>query len=295
MPDELRLIIVSGLSGSGKSVALHVLEDLGYYCIDNLPAALLKAAVDEVRSGKDATRLLAVGVDARTRAQDLQSLPELLRDLGEQHVRTEIIFLHASDEILLQRYSESRRRHPLASGDTELRAAIETERQILTEIHNSADLIIDTSATSIYELADVVRGRVDRRKTNTLSVLVQSFGFKHGIPADADFVFDLRCLPNPYWTLELRGLTGLDREVSEFLNAQESFTKMYDDILAFLLRWIPYFNEANRGYLTVALGCTGGQHRSVCMTEKLVAELREAHDHVLTRHNSLSGHRLDPD
>lgn len=273
MPDELRLIIVSGLSGSGKSVALHVLEDLGYYCIDNLPAALLKAAVDEVRSGKDATRLLAVGVDARTRAQDLQSLPELLRDLGEQHVRTEIIFLHASDEILLQRYSESRRRHPLASGDTELRAAIETERQILTEIHNSADLIIDTSATSIYELADVVRGRVDRRKTNTLSVLVQSFGFKHGIPADADFVFDLRCLPNPYWTLELRGLTGLDREVSEFLNAQESFTKMYDDILAFLLRWIPYFSEANRGYLTVALGCTGGQHRSVCMTEKLVASL----------------------
>lgn len=295
MPDELRLIIVSGLSGSGKTVALHVLEDLGYYCIDNLPAALLKAAVDEVRSGKDATRLLAVGVDARTRAQDLQSLPELLRDLGEQRVRTEIIFLHASDEILLQRYSESRRRHPLASGDTELRAAIETERQILAEIHNSADLIIDTSATSIYELADVVRGRVDRRKTNTLSVLVQSFGFKHGIPADADFVFDLRCLPNPYWTLELRGLTGLDREVSEFLNAQESFTKMYDDILAFLLRWIPYFSEANRGYLTVALGCTGGQHRSVCMTEKLVAELSEAHDHVLTRHNSLSGHRLDPD
>lgn len=295
MPDELRLIIVSGLSGSGKTVALHVLEDLGYYCIDNLPAALLKAAVAEVRSGKDATRLLAVGVDARTRAPDLQSLPELLRDLGEQRVRTEIIFLHASDEILLQRYSESRRRHPLASGDTELRAAIDTERQILAEIHNSADLIIDTSATSIYELADVVRGRVDRRKTNTLSVLVQSFGFKYGIPADADFVFDLRCLPNPYWTLELRGLTGLDREVSDFLDAQESFTRMYDDILAFLLRWIPYFNEANRGYLTVALGCTGGQHRSVCMTEKLVAELRETHDHVLTRHNSLSGHRLDPD
>lgn len=295
MSDELRLIIVSGLSGSGKTVALHVLEDLGYYCIDNLPAALLKAAVDEVRSGKDGTRLMAVGVDARTRTKDLQTLPELLRGLGEQEVRTEIIFLHASDEILVQRYSESRRRHPLASRDTELRAAIETERDMLAEIHNSADLIIDTSATSIYELADVVRGRVDRRKSDSLSVLVQSFGFKYGIPADADFVFDLRCLPNPYWTLELRGLTGLDDEVSEFLNAQETFTTMFNDILAFLLRWIPHYKEAHRGYLTIAIGCTGGQHRSVCMTEQVVAELRKAHDHILTRHNSLSGHRLNPE
>jgi len=295
MSDELRLIIVSGLSGSGKTVALHVLEDLGYYCIDNLPAALLKAAVDEVRSGKDGTRLLAVGVDARTRAKDLESLPELLRDLGDQKVRGEIIFLHASEEILLQRYSESRRRHPLATQDKELRAAIETERDILAEIHNSADLIIDTSDTSIYELADVVRGRVDQRGPESLSVLVQSFGFKYGIPADADFVFDLRCLPNPYWTLTLRGLTGLDREVSEFLNAQPSFSAMFDDILAFLSRWIPEYQASNRGYLTVAIGCTGGQHRSVCMTEKLVAELKNVHDHVLTRHNSLSGHRLDPD
>ncbi len=295
MSDELRLIIVSGLSGSGKTIALHVLEDLGYYCIDNLPAALLKAAVDDVRSGKDGTRLLAVGVDARTRAGDLESLPELLRELGKQDVQSEIIFLHAGDEILLQRYSESRRRHPLASQAKELRTAIETEREILAEIHNSADLIIDTSDTSIYELADIVRGRVDRRGPEALSILVQSFGFKHGIPADADFVFDLRSLPNPYWTLKLRGLTGLDKEVSEFLNSRESFRLMFDDILSFLLRWIPRYKEAHRGYLTVAIGCTGGQHRSVCMTEQLVAELQKAHDHVQVRHNSLSGHRLSPD
>jgi len=295
MSDQLRLIIVSGLSGSGKSVALHVLEDIGYFCIDNLPAALLEAAVEEVRSKKDSTRMLAVGVDARTQADDLQSLPELLRDLESRNVHTEIIFLHASNEILLQRYSESRRRHPLAARGTQLEAAIESERGILAEIHNSADLIIDTSNTSIYELADVLRSRVDRRESNSLSVLIQSFGFKFGIPADADFVFDLRSLPNPYWTVELRGLTGLDKEVSDFLNAHEIFVSMFEDIAAFLDRWIPHSRDAHRGYLTVAIGCTGGQHRSVCMTEQLVAALRSSHDNVLIRHNSLTGHRLDPD
>ena len=296
MSNELRLIIVSGLSGSGKTVALHVLEDLGYYCIDNLPATLLKAAVEEVHSRDDnSAKLLAVGVDARARAEDLRSMPELLRELREQNVQTEIIFLHASDDILLQRYSESRRRHPLAELGTELKAAIETDRAILAEIHNCADLVIDTSRLSIYELADVIRGRVDRRKSDSLSVLIQSFGFKYGIPADADFVFDLRSLPNPYWTLELRGLTGLDKEVSDFLNRQENFTAMFEDIIGFLERWIPHYQESHRGYLTVAIGCTGGQHRSVCMTEKLAARLREKHDPVLIRHNSLSGHRLDPD
>lgn len=296
MSNELRLIIVSGLSGSGKSVALHVLEDLGYNCIDNLPATLLKAAVDEVRSRTAGSpKLLAVGVDARARAEDLQSLPELLRELRQQDVQTEIIFLHASDEILLQRYGETRRRHPLAEAGAELRAAIDTDRTILAEIHSCADLIIDTSTTSIYELADVIRERVDRRKRDTLSVLIQSFGYKYGIPADADFVFDLRSLPNPYWTLELRGLTGLDQEVSDFLNRHESFSAMFEDILGFLERWIPRYRKSQRGYLTVAIGCTGGQHRSVCMTEKLVAGLRENHEPVLIRHNSLTRHRLDPD
>lgn len=296
MSNELRLIIVSGLSGSGKTVALHVLEDLGYYCIDNLPAALLKAAVNEVRSrGKESARLLAVGVDARARAEDLHSLPELLQELRQQDVRTEVIFLHASDEILLQRYSESRRRHPLAEHGTELHAAIDAERDILAEIHNHADLIVDTSRCSIYELADVIRGRVDQRQSESLSVLIQSFGFKYGIPADADFVFDLRSLPNPYWSLKLRGLTGLDTEVSDFLNDQEDFVAMYNDIFGFLDRWIPHYLEAHRGYLTVAIGCTGGQHRSVRMTEMLAAKLRKNHDPVHIRHNSLTGHRLNPD
>lgn len=296
MPGELRLIIVSGLSGSGKSIALHVLEDLGYYCIDNLPAGLLTAAVDEVRRDGSATsKLLAVGVDARNRTENLDALPDLLQELRTQGVKTDVIFLHATDEILLKRYGESRRRHPLADHGTQLRAAIESERAVLAQIQMSADLIIDTSQSSIYELADVIRSRVDRRDSEALSVLIESFGFKYGIPTDADFVFDLRSLPNPYWTVELRGLNGFDQEVRNFLDGQQTFSAMYDDIREFLGRWIPHYKEANRGYLTVAIGCTGGQHRSVYMTEKVAAELRNHHDAVLTRHNGLPEHRLRPD
>jgi len=294
MPGELRLIIVSGLSGSGKTVALHALEDLGFYCIDNLPAALLTAAVDEVRRNNgQSTRHLAVGVDARNHPENLDELPDVLHELRDKGVKTDIIFLHANDEILLQRYSESRRRHPLAQQGTELRAAIESERSILADIQLSADLIIDTSRTSIYELADVVRSRVDRRETESLSVLIESFGFKYGIPTDADFVFDLRSLPNPYWTLELRGLTGFDEEVREFLNGQPSFQAMCEDITSFLDRWVPHYKSANRGYLTIAIGCTGGQHRSVCMTEQVAAALRDTHGPVHTRHNALPENLLN--
>jgi UPF0042 nucleotide-binding protein len=296
MTNALRLIIVSGLSGSGKSVALHVLEDLGYYCIDNIPAALLKAAVHEVRNGDNrSTDLLAVGVDARNRQKDLKALPGLVAELREQGIQTDILFLHASDEILLQRYSESRRRHPLATYGSELRAAIDAERNILVEIQDCADLIIDTSNLSIYELSDVIRERVDRRQSDSLSVLIESFGFKFGIPADADFVFDLRCLPNPYWSVELRGQTGLDEEVVAFLDANEIVASMFDDISDFLNRWIPQFESAHRGYLTVAVGCTGGQHRSVYMAEKLSQHLSQHHAPVLTRHNSLRRHRLHPE
>ena len=214
MSGELRLIIVSGLSGSGKSVALRVLEDLGYYCIDNLPAGLLLPAVEEIRrGGAEATNRLAVGVDARNHPDNLDVLPDLLRELQSQGVNTDVIFLQAKDDILLKRYAESRRRHPLAEAGMQLRGAIESERSILAEIELSADLVIDTSESSIYELADIIRSRVDRRQAESLSVLIESFGFKYGVPADADFVFDLRSLPNPYWTMKLRGFTGLDAEV----------------------------------------------------------------------------------
>jgi UPF0042 nucleotide-binding protein len=289
----MRLIIVSGLSGSGKSVALHVLEDLGYYCIDNLPAALLKSVVEEVNSSSDKKDgLLAVGVDARNRQGDLESLPQLIDEMRQQDIQTELLFLQSSDDVLLKRYAESRRRHPLAPHGTALRPAIERERELLSVVVNSADLIVDTSRTSVYELADIIRERIDRRKLDTLSVLIESFGFKSGIPADADFVFDMRCLPNPYWTVELRGLTGRDKEVTDFLDAQEAFVAMFEDVLGFLKRWIPEYSNIHRGYLTVAIGCTGGQHRSVYMTEKLASALRDLHDPVLTRHNELGNHPL---
>ena len=296
MSRDLRLIIVSGLSGSGKTVALHVLEDLGYYCIDNIPAALLQSAVSEVRSGEGVTtEQLAVGVDARNRHNDLEALPDQIHELRSQGVRTEIIFLHASDEVLLRRYGESRRRHPLAEHGSELRNAISEEREILTHVINAADLVIDTSSISVYELADTIRERVDRRQSDKLSVLIESFGFKHRIPTDADFVFDMRCLPNPYWNVDLRTLTGLDEAVIDYLDKQEIFIAMFDDIVGFLDRWIPRFEEAHRSYLTVAIGCTGGQHRSVHMTEKLAAELRNRHETVLTRHNTLALHRIHRD
>ena len=289
----MRLIVVSGLSGSGKSVALRVLEDLGYYCIDNMPAALLKSVVDEITAGdQPRSELLAVGIDARNPQGSLESLPRLIAEIQQQGIATELLFLQSDDDILLRRYSETRRRHPLAEQGTALRAAIANERDMLGDVVNAADLIIDTSRSSIYELADIIRERVDRRKARSLSVMVESFGFKYGIPADADFVFDLRSLPNPYWTLELRGLTGRDDEVIEFLDAQPAFGKMFNDILVFLEEWIPQYESVNRGYLTVACGCTGGQHRSVYMVDKLARALRESHDQVLTRHNVLGSHTL---
>jgi UPF0042 nucleotide-binding protein len=291
----MRLIIVSGLSGSGKSVALHVLEDLGYYCIDNMPAALLKSLLQEVTRTRDQSgSLVAVGVDARNRKSDLEALPGVIAELRQNNVQTDLLFLQASDEILLKRYSETRRRHPLAVDGLELRAAIARERELLGQIINAADLVIDTSRTSIYELADAVRERVDRRKFNMLSVLIESFGYKHGIPADADFVFDLRCLPNPYWEPELRKLTGKDDAVQVFLDKEPQVQQMFEDILAFLSRWIPQYVSFHRSYLTVALGCTGGQHRSVYMTEKLAAELRRLHDPVLTRHNEIGAPESRP-
>jgi UPF0042 nucleotide-binding protein len=289
MPDDNRLIVISGLSGSGKSIALHALEDLGYYCIDNIPAGLLSSLLDEVtKPGDNTADRIAVGVDARNRREDLEALPGVVTDIKASGINVDVMFLQADDEILLKRYSETRRRHPLSDVATELRAAILHERALLGPVINAADLIIDTTRTSVYELADIIRERVDRRRKEQLSILIESFGFKHGIPADADFVFDLRCLPNPYWNAELRSLNGLDTAVAEFLDEQPAFEQMFEDILSFLERWIPEYQRVNRSYLTVACGCTGGQHRSVRMTEKLAAALKGIDAPIHTRHNELT-------
>lgn len=290
----MRLIIISGLSGSGKSVALHVLEDLDFYCIDNVPAATLDTLVTEVVATKDAIYdNLAVGVDARNRASDLDSLPDLVRDLRARGISCEVIFLHAEDEILLKRYSETRRKHPLSDKGLSLHEAIARERELLGPIIDCAELVIDTTRTNVYELRESIRNRVGARHDPALSILIESFGYKHGIPSDADFVFDLRCLPNPFWETHLRHLTGKDPAVVEYLDGQQSVQNMYRDILGFLEKWIPEYTDFNRNYLTVALGCTGGQHRSVYMTEKLAEELGTKYHHVLTRHNELPGGPID--
>jgi len=292
----MRLVIVSGLSGSGKSVALHLLEDVGFYCIDNLPAALLDSVISQIAAtGDPFYENLAVGVDVRSRADDLQSLPELVRRLRGLGIRCEVVFLHADEDSLLKRYAESRRPHPLSAQGMSLREAIARERELLGPVMAAAELIIDTSHTSIYQLRDAVRGRVGLRTGPALSILIQSFGYKHGIPLDADFVFDLRCLPNPYWELGLRALTGRDPQVIAYLDAQAPVQEMYRDILGFLQHWIPRYADFNRNYLTVALGCTGGQHRSVYMADRLATELSRQHRQVLIRHNELRGMSRPPE
>jgi UPF0042 nucleotide-binding protein len=284
----MRLIIVSGLSGSGKSVALDALEDIGFYCIDNVPAALLGGLIDQTIAARDALYdNIAVGVDARNRAADLESLPALLRSLKDQGIRYEIVFLHAENQVLLKRYRETRRKHPLRKTDMSLEDAIEHERELLGPITYSADLVIDTTASSIYELRTLLRQRLGERDENDLSIQLESFGFKHGVPYDADFVFDVRCLPNPYWDTDLRPLNGTDEKVKDFLEEHAVSRNMYDDILSFLRNRIPEYMEHNRNYLTIAIGCTGGQHRSVYLVEKIARELQSEYENVLVRHNEL--------
>ncbi len=284
----MRLIILSGLSGSGKSVALHMLEDLGYYCIDNIPAGLLRSFVSQtVQTNDPAFEQMAVGMDARNRHEDIRTVPTLVDELRQSGVECDVIFLHADDAILLKRYGETRRKHPLTGARQGLREAIARERELLGPVTDSADLIIDTTRTSVHDLREAVRQRVGTTEAGELSLLLQSFGFKHGIPSDADFVFDARCLPNPFWEPTLRAFTGRDQPVVEFLETQAVVSRMLGDIIGFLERWIPEYSEANRHYLTVAVGCTGGQHRSVYLIERIAAHFASAYPQLLIRHNEL--------
>ncbi|HMK84592.1 MAG TPA: RNase adapter RapZ [Steroidobacteraceae bacterium] len=284
----MRLIIVSGLSGSGKSVALHQLEDLDFYCVDNIPAALLKSFISHTVRGIDDTyQRTAVGLDARNHPKEIDTIPALVGELRRSGIGCEVLFLHASDEVLLKRYAETRRKHPLVSPGVGLREAIAGERKLLEPITTAADLVIDTSNMGVHELRERILQRIDRRSDERLSLMFESFGYKHGIPGDADFVFDVRSLPNPYWEPSLRHLTGRDAPVIEYLAAQESVRSMIAAIGEFLSARIAEFVQANRSYLTIAIGCTGGQHRSVYIAEELARRFRLSYPQVLTRHDSL--------
>jgi len=283
----MRMIVVSGLSGSGKSIALQTLEDVGYYCVDNLPITLLKPFADEILSHEQPlSHTTAVGIDARNFLGELDRFSIIIEELRASGLKVEILFLQAADEVLLKRYSETRRKHPLSLENIPLLEAIRQERQLLTGISAQADLIIDTSLSNVHELRGLLRQRLHDTAGGT-SILFESFGFKKGIPADADFIFDVRCLPNPYWEPQLRPLTGLDEAVIGFLNRQTQVLRMIEDLRNFLTNWLPCFESGDRSYLTIAIGCTGGQHRSVFIAEVLATHFRQTRRQVMIRHREL--------
>jgi UPF0042 nucleotide-binding protein len=288
----MRLIIVSGLSGSGKSVALDMLEDLDYYCVDNIPAGLLPGFIEyTVRTSEAPYLRTAVGVDVRNRPEDLAEVPGLVNSLRSSGVGCEMIFLRADNDTLLKRFSETRRRHPLSRDGIGLQEALEQEQRQLAPLANEADLTIDTSRLSVHELRELIRERVVERKDAGPALLFQSFAYRHGVPDDADFVFDARALPNPYWDPSLRDLTGRDEGVASFLDRQEEVGRFFGDIRDFLERWLPSLVRSNRSYLTIAVGCTGGQHRSVYLAEKLAAHFSGRQGQALIRHRDLTSRR----
>lgn len=285
----MKLIIISGRSGSGKSTCLHVLEDLGYYCVDNMPASLLESLAERIAEEKKSELdKVAVSIDARNLSDDLSKFREIFNRLDASAMDREIVFLDAENETLLKRFSETRRKHPLSNSDLGLLEAIKHEKELLAPIADLASLTIDTSTLNLHDLRDIVRDRVANHEPKVLALQFQSFGFKHGIPIDADMVYDIRCLPNPYWVNSLRALTGLDQEVIEYLDAEPEVNKMFNDIKDFLENWIPSFERNNRSYITIALGCTGGQHRSVFLSEKLKKHFSQTISNIQVRHRELS-------
>ena len=282
----MKLIIVSGRSGSGKSTALRTLEDAGYHCVDNLPVGLLRDLVRRYAAiSPEELSKVAVCIDARS--PGLEEFPELLLQLREQAIDTQVLYLDALSPTLVKRFSETRRRHPLTSADVDLREAIDKEAQILASVADLASLTIDTTKISSKNLSEQIVNRVLQNDGASVNLLFRSFGFKHGIPVDTDFVFDLRCLPNPHWQPGLRPLSGLHEEVAGYLQSKTLVNEMFDDIAQFLERWIPRFADNDRVYLTIGIGCTGGQHRSVYMANRLAQHFSITLDQVLVRHREL--------
>ena len=280
-----QLIIVTGLSGSGKSIALRALEDSGYYCIDNLPATMLPQLSDHLNA--DTLHItthdrVAISIDSRSAA--IETLAEHIAQLRAQKIHTQVLFLESNVETLVKRFSETRRKHPLSQGTATLAESIAREQELLANL-GALGHVIDTSHLSANTLRGWIKEVVSIENTG-LTLLFTSFGFKHGIPLDADFVFDVRCLPNPHYDPELRELTGRDAPVQAFLQAQTSVHDMIGDIRSYVEKWLPCFVSDNRSYLTVAIGCTGGQHRSVYFVEQLGQYFTAKHK-VLTRHREL--------
>lgn len=280
----MQLIIVSGRSGSGKTIALRVLEDLGFYCVDNLPIALLSTLVHSVIAQYER---VAISIDVRNLPEDSQELLESI-DFLPAEVDIEVLFIDADDQTLLQRFGETRRLHPLSQKQLPLLEALQLENRLLDPIAVRATWRIDSSHLSLHQLSEEVSARVLGKASKQVVIVFQSFGFKHGVPKDADFVFDARILPNPHWNPELKLLTGQDEDVKQFFRKESLVTKYLLQVENFLATWLPYFRRSNRSYLTIAMGCTGGQHRSVYLAETLAEQFRSEGTHVQVRHRELS-------
>ena len=270
-----QMIVVSGMSGSGKSVALKTLEDLGFYCVDNLPAELLPSFVRSVTGGERTPEKLGVGIDVRNRNSDLARIPEWLSAVGELGLDPRLVFFDTEDTVLLRRYADTRRRHPLSHLGLALADAISLERQVLKPLRQVADVVIDTSGLNVHQLRRQVITEFGLGSDETLSLLFESFAYRRGVPADADFVFDARVLPNPHWDPVLRPLSGRDPQVREHLDAQPEVAAFANQVAAFLDDWLPRLRGDTRSYATVAFGCTGGRHRSVYLAERLAGHFRD--------------------
>ncbi|MDG1121770.1 MAG: RNase adapter RapZ [Glaciecola sp.] len=287
----MKLIIISGRSGSGKSIALRALEDLGYYCVDNIPVNLLPALTHSILGEYED---VAVSVDVRNLPKESNELPEILNFLPEDW-NVSIVYLDSSTNVLLKRYSETRRLHPLSKGNQSLEAAIRLEKQLLEPMQERADLCIDTDQLTVHQLAEIIRERILGKKSSRLVLVFESFGFKYGIPKDADYVFDARFLPNPHWEPDLKNFTGIDSPIEVFLGSQPVVTKFIWQIQNLITTWLPHLERNNRSYVTVAIGCTGGKHRSVYVAEQLKKNMQEFHPDVQIRHRELGRYLEKPE
>jgi len=283
----MRLIIISGRSGSGKSTALNVLEDVGFTCIDNLPASLLPHLFNRVQQDEKSDSY-AVSIDARNSDSDLKDFPQFFSELKQQGVDCELLFFDAQNDVLIKRFSETRRKHPLSSATIGLAEAIELEDTLLQPLSILANSSFDTSNLNLHQLRDLVKNTMLGEDAPSMAISFQSFGFKHGPAKDCDLVFDARCLPNPHWVQELRSLTGRDPAVADFLGRQSEVSDMITDIGQFLQRWLPSYAANNRSYITVGIGCTGGQHRSVYIAEQLCRRFSADYQNVQIRHREMS-------
>jgi len=286
----MRLVVVSGRSGSGKSTALNVLEDVGFTCIDNLPASLLPGLFELASDPNNRQWLekIAVGIDVRNLSSDLGQLPQVLNQLKDSGVEYQVVFLNANKDVLIQRFSETRRKHPLSSANLDIKQALALETELLNPIASIADRHIDTSNMTLHELRDAIKNQIVPDSKDDMAILFESFAYKRGIPTNADFVFDVRCLPNPHWKQELRPHTGNLPAVIEFLASQPEVTSMVEELKQLFEHWVPSFRANNRSYLTIAIGCTGGQHRSVYICNQLGNHFTQKYPNVQVRHRELS-------